>query len=71
MLPDVQPGFCWGVNQNFFFCAKTAWFSPRAEQTNATLACHKRDIVTKYLVTVDGGGSPQPLGNFNDFAAKE
>ena len=32
------------VNQNFmfYFCKKTAFFSLRAEQTDATQACYRR-----------------------------
>ena len=60
----MQPGFCKeGEPKVNFIWTKTAWFSPRAEQTNATQACHRRNTVTKYLVTVDGGlrAQPQPL----------
>ena len=43
MLPDVRPGFCWErLTKCKFFYTKTAWFSPRAEQTDATQACHRR-----------------------------
>ena len=40
----------------FFFLLKIAWFRPRAKQTDATQACHKGGIVTKYLV-IGGGAS--------------
>ena len=43
------------VNQKqICFAQKTAWFSPRAEQTDSTQACHRPDVVAKYLVNVDG-----------------
>ena len=55
------------------FCTKTAWFSPRAEQTDTTQACHRRDIVTKYLVAVYGGlrAEPQAAGQFLRICSKK
>ena len=56
MLLDEPPEFCWKTwTKSKFFCPKIAKFSPRAEQTDVTQACHRRGIVTKYLVTMDGG----------------
>ena len=63
-----------GLNQKFvifFFAQKLPNQAPMLNK----LMQLKRDtagIATKYLVTVNGGlgGSPQPLGNFYDFAAK-
>ena len=55
-----------GVDQKKFFLPKIVSFRPSAKQTDATQASHRRGIVTKYLVTVDGAWerSPQTLGNF-------
>ena len=53
-----------------FFFPKFAWFIPRAERIDAAQVCRRRGIVSEYLVTVDWERSPQPLGNFCDFAAK-
>ena len=60
------------VNQKFFSLHKIVSFRPSAKQTDATQASHRRGIVTKYLVTVDGAWecSPRLLGNFYNFAAK-
>ena len=54
------------VNQKIFSLHKIVSFRPSAKQTDATQASHRRGIVTKYLVTVDGAWecSPQLLGNF-------
>ena len=60
------------VNQKIFFLHKIVSFKPSAKQTDATQASHRRGIVTKYLVAVDGAWecSPQLLGNFYNFAVK-
>ena len=61
MLLDVQPEFCYlGWTQSKFICQKIARFSPGVEQTNTTQAYHRRGIVSKYLVAVDGGLGAEP-----------
>ena len=73
MLSDVQPRFCLeGWTKSKFFCTKTAWFNPRAEQINAIQACRRRDIVTKYLVAVNGAwGRALAAGQFLWFSSKK
>ena len=59
--------------KTIFFCTKTASFSPRAEQTDANQACHRRGIITKYLMTVYGGlrAEPQAAGPFSQIFCKK
>ena len=66
MLADVQPWFCWeGVNQKLlFFCSKMTWFIHRVERINAVEVCHRRGIVSEYLVTVDRGLRADPQMQF-------
>ena len=48
------------VNQKIFSLHKIVSFRPSAKQTDATQASHRRGIVTKYLVTVDGAWECSP-----------
>ena len=63
MRPDAQSGFLLkGVNQKFvvFFWKKIVKFRPCAKQTDATQACHQKDIVTQYVMTMYGGLGAEP-----------
>ena len=49
-----------GMNQKKFFLHKIVSFRPSAKQTDGTQASHRRGIVTKYLMTVDGASERSP-----------
>ena len=62
-----------GVNQKKFVLHKILSFRPSAKQTDATQASHRRGIITKYLVIVDGAWECKPpaAGQFLWFCSQK